>query len=387
MKSRQRLQILLASTLLLVSSGNLLLSQTKEESRKQDLPHYDQVLKLESSSETSANVEFGDLNGDGNLDVVLAKGRHWPLINRVLLGDGKGGFLESYDLGPESNRTYSSRLTDLDGDGDLDVVVSNDRPDQNLVYLNDGIGGFKIGSTFGNANWPTRNVNVADINGDGRPDIVVANRYGKSGGSNYICINNGNGKFESEDIPFSDYPATTISSADFNKDGMMDLSVPHRNGGQSYVFIQSKKKPLAFDKIPFGPKNATIRMSQACDLDNDGNMDIVTIDTRNGVIIYYQTGDGSFITSNRLGDPSINPYALYVADLNQDGSVDIIVGNVKSQSVVQFNHGDGKSFTPVTFGDGEGNVYGFAIGDLNKDGRLDIAAARSGATNVVYLAD
>jgi hypothetical protein len=84
----------------------------------------------------------------------------------------------------------------LDGDGDLDVVVSNDRPDQNLVYL-----------------------------------------YDRIGGPNYICINNGNGKFESEDIPFSDYPATTISSADFNKDGLMDLSVPHRNGGQSYVFI------------------------------------------------------------------------------------------------------------------------------------------------------
>lgn len=371
---------------MLATSANSLSSQTNENPGKPDLPQYDQVVTLETTSETSANVEFGDLNGDGNLDIILAKGRHWPLINRVLLGDGKGSFLKSYDLGPESNRTYSSRLIDLDGDSDLDVVVSNDRPDQNLVYLNDGSGSFKMTSAFGNDNWPTRNVNVADLNGDGLPDIVVANRYGSSGGFNYICVNNGNGKFDSECIPFSDYPATTIAPADFNNDGLMDLSVPHRNGGQSYVFIQNKKTPLTFEKIPFGPKNATIRMSQACDLDNDGNMDIVTIDTQSGVIIYYQTTSGSFIPGNRLGDLSISPYALTVADLNLDGSVDIIVGNVKAQSVVQFNNGTGKSFTPVNFGDNEGNVYGFAIGDLNKDGRLDIAAARSGAPNVVYLA-
>ena len=386
MKRKQHLKVLKISALLFASSANILPSQAKETPEYLDLPQYDQVVKLETTSETSANVEFGDLNADGNLDIILAKGRHWPLINRVLLGDGKGGFYKSYDLGPESNRTYSSRLIDLDGDEDLDVVVSNDRPDQNLVYLNDGLGGFKMASTFGNTKWPTRNVNVADLNGDGLPDIVVANRYGSSGGSNYICINMGNGKFDSECIPFSHYPATTIAPADFNNDGLMDLSVPHRNGGQSYVFIQNKKKQLTFKKIPFGPKNATIRMSQAWDLDNDGIMDIVTIDTQMGVIAYYQTTSGSFIPGNRLGEPSINPYALTLADLNQDGSVDIIVGNVKAQSVVQFNSGTGKSFTPVNFGDGEGNVYGFAIGDLNKDGRLDIAAARSGAPNVVYLA-
>jgi hypothetical protein len=42
---------------------------------------------LESVSETTANASIGDLNGDGNLDIVLAKGRHWPLADVVLFGD------------------------------------------------------------------------------------------------------------------------------------------------------------------------------------------------------------------------------------------------------------------------------------------------------------
>lgn len=46
----------------------------------------------ETVSETSANASIGDLNGDGYLDVVLAKGRHWPVPSRILFGDGKGNF-------------------------------------------------------------------------------------------------------------------------------------------------------------------------------------------------------------------------------------------------------------------------------------------------------
>src|SRR5204863_362298 len=83
---------------------------------------------------------------------------------RVLLGDGKGGIATAYDLGTASDRSYSGRLVDLDGDGDLDVVISNDAPDPKLVYLNDGKGHFHVGSSYGNPKWSTRNATVADVN-------------------------------------------------------------------------------------------------------------------------------------------------------------------------------------------------------------------------------
>lgn len=59
-------------------------------------------------------------------------------------------------------------LADIDGDGDLDVVVGNDEPDPKRVYANDGKGNFRLLSTFGRPEWPTRNATVADVNGDGR---------------------------------------------------------------------------------------------------------------------------------------------------------------------------------------------------------------------------
>jgi len=73
--------------------------------------HFTAAVNLEESSETSANVSMGDLDGDGDLDLVLAKGRHWPLVDRVLLNDGRGTFLTT-NLGPTPDHTHSALLAD-----------------------------------------------------------------------------------------------------------------------------------------------------------------------------------------------------------------------------------------------------------------------------------
>ena len=145
---------------------------------------FTQAVLLEQPSETSANASIGDLDGDGDLDIVLAKGRHWPLHDRVLLNNGKGEFTTARNLGETPDRTYSALLADLDGDGDLDVIVSNDNPDKKLVYFNDGKANFHVAGTWGDPKWNTRNAAVADLNGDGKPDLIAANR----GGASYVCL-------------------------------------------------------------------------------------------------------------------------------------------------------------------------------------------------------
>ena len=348
-------------------------------------PRFDRVRLLESTSETSANVSIGDLDGDGRLDLVLAKGRHWPLVDRVLLGDGAGGFAAPYDLGTTSDRSYSGRLADMDRDGDLDVVISNDSPDPKLVYVNDGKGKFTVGSTYGRAEWGTRNATVADVDGDTYPDIVVANRGDRT--ANFICFNKGNGRFDAGCVEFSRESATTITAADFDRDGSVDLAVPHRDGGQSRVYLAGPRGRFSSAKtVPFGPPNAAIRVAEASDLDGDGMLDIVAVDERVGTSIYFGQRDGRFSTRVAVSGPTPTPYALAVADVNGDGKADIIVGHIEGPSAVHFNDGSGRRFHTAQFGDNKGTVYGFATGDLDRDGLVDIAVARSEAPNVVYFA-
>ena len=341
---------------------------------------FDRVLPLEETSDTSANVSFGDVNGDGSLDVMLAKGRHWPLIDQVLLNDGKGRF-RAEPLGTP-DRTYAGILVDIDGDRDLDVVISNDEPDSKRVYLNDGRGHFTPGSTFGKPAWPTRNISVADLNGDARPDIIVANRTGDDSGFNYVCLNHGGGTFDADCTRLTRESTTTITPADFDRDGRIDLAVPHREGGQSYIYFNDGKANFA-RRVPFGPATASIRVSAAADVNGDGLLDLAVVDERTGPAIYMQKKDGTF--GERLVlERTATPYALTVADVNRDGKVDVIVGNVEAPSVVYFNT-NGREFQPVKFGDNKGTAYGIAVGDVDKDGVMDIAVARSEAPNVLYF--
>lgn len=360
------------------------------------LRSFDRVQLLEQKGGTSAGVSVGDLNGDGLPDIVLGKGRHWPLFNRVLLTDGHGGFVAS-NLGTAPDRTYSAALADVDGDGHLDIVVSNDSPDRKLVYRNDGKGHFTEYGTFGDPRWSTRYITLADLNGDGYPDIVVANRgdypdlvNGKPGTGrevpqqSYICLNDGKGRFPTcQPLPHSQ-SATSIAVADFDGDGALDLFVPHRDGGQSYVLWNDGKGDFsAATKV--GPARAWIRIGVAGDLDGDGRPDLAIIDERlGGAFIIHNRGGRRFGTPVRLPGPERHPYALAIADLNRDKRPDVVVGWVEQPGSVYFNAGAGR-FHEVRWNDGKGTVYGMAFADFDGDGWPDIVAARTDAPNAIWF--
>lgn len=352
-------------------------------------------LLLEQKSETSAGVSVGDLNGDGLPDIVLAKGRHWPLFSRVLLNDGKGGFIAS-NLGTAPGRTYSAALADIDRDGDLDIIVSNDKPDRKLVYRNDGKGHFTESGTFGRSNWPTRYVTLADLNGDGYPDIVVANRGdypdlvdGKPAQGrkiptpSFVCLNDGKGRFpDCEKLPTES--ATSIVAADLDGDGSPDLFVPHRDGGQSIILWNDGKGHFT-TSTKVGPAAAWIRMAAAGDFDGDGRLDLAFIDEqKRAAYVMYNKGGRRFGEPERLPGLSRHPYALAVTDLNRDGRPDIVVGYVEAPGSVYFNTGP-HSFHEVRWNDGKGTVYGLAFADFNGDGWPDIVAARSDAPNAIWF--
>jgi len=62
----------------------------------------------------------GDIDNDGDIDVVIANGRHWPGQNRIFFNNGSGKFSVSKPLGIERATSYSTELADFDNDGDLD---------------------------------------------------------------------------------------------------------------------------------------------------------------------------------------------------------------------------------------------------------------------------
>lgn len=367
-----------AGAMVLVLPGLLLAAPSESAQQIRAVP-------LEDTAETSANASLGDLDGDGDLDIVLAKGRHWPLADFVLLNDGAGGFNERHALDASPDRTYTAALADLDGDGDLDLVVGNDRPDDKRIYFNDGAASFTLAGTFGDPSWPTRNVTVADLNGDSRPEIVVANRGGPENRSaNYVCVNDGSGAFPGCRV-LSRNSATTIGAGDLTGDGFRDLFVPHRDGGQSYLYVNDGRGGFS-ETHAVGPPESATRAVTFGDLNGDGRLDIVLGDQLGGGVWLYPGRDGiTFEARRQIADPADNAYSLALADLDGDGDLDVVVGNRGAPGAILTNDGSGTSFTRTPFGDAEGAMYGLAIGDVNGDGVPDIVAGRSDAPNTLYL--
>ena len=146
-------------------------------------------LIFDEEDSRTADVALADLDGDGDLDVAAANGRHWPQQDWIFFNEGGGRLLEAAPLGARRSASYTIRLGDLDRDGDIDAVVVRDLlPAQ--VFLNDGSGAFSHSGDIQDSAAPARSGTLADLNGDGMLDLVIATRrkpdrihFGMGGGS------------------------------------------------------------------------------------------------------------------------------------------------------------------------------------------------------------
>ena len=190
-------------------------------------------------------LAVGDVNGDGLPDIVIGNSgeERWNKLrasgqNFLWLNDPNqpGTVIDATatNLPAYEDDTQDIALADLDGDGDLDMVVANESP-PNRVLMNDGKGHFREAPKALQllTSLETREVHVFDANGDKRPDILFLNltsnnkKWDKDPQAR-LLINKGRGKFRDETK--ARLPANRFSSwggmvMDFNHDGHPDLIV------------------------------------------------------------------------------------------------------------------------------------------------------------------
>lgn len=323
-----------------------------------DLPTFE-IVPLETVSETSSNASIGDLNGDGCPDIVLVKGRHWPLQSAIFFGDCKGHFSPGPRVPTRAMKSYSGSLADMTKSGHLDLVLSNDSPDAKVILVNDGHGNFSVGGTYGESRWPTRNAAVGDLNGDGYPDIVVANRMLTS----YACFNDGRLHFTCRSLEDS-RSAATVAIGDVAGNGRNDIIYACRDSCQSLIYFNDGTGNFS-RREPWGPPNSSTRALAVADFNGDGHLDIAACHEQLGCFVYLNDGKGHFGTGIPFETHGALPYSMTTGDLLRRHRADIIVGYVQAPGIIYFNDGSGKKFEPMPFGDGKGAIYGMAVGDLN----------------------
>ncbi len=335
------------------------------------------------------DAEFGDLDNDGDLDLVcVANGQSYFYLN-----DGSGNFTSSPLGTPDGSQ--ACELADIDNDGDLDIIVANARwnttsgqyPGQSLIYLNNGSAGFSSTINLGLTGQFALDIAVGDLDGDGDTDIVIA-KGGVQVEPNDIYINNGGGNFSRKAVlVVAGYTAEfgdntwAVRLADADNDGDLDLFTGNFdfNPTQSYLFLNNGSGDFDYlsNSVPVGSPGIALGMEVA-DFNGDGRVDVAfghlgqpAMGTSDRVSVYYNSG-GTTYSSPQVMNASGFPYGVEAADVDGDGDLDLAIGLEGGQCYVLVNSGTNFSST-LALGNGSTQAHNLAFGDVDGDGDLDCA--------------
>ena len=340
-------------------------------------------------------VVAGDLNGDGNPDLVavgyVPAGSSAKPAMTVLLGKSDGTFTIGQTYPLPDILADSAVIEDFNGDGKLDVVVptrgENGASGAGTLLFFPGNGDGTLGTaktqTLTNA---AESLISGDFNGDGKKDLVS--------GTGVIFLGNGDGTFTLQSTPaFSGIVTNSnataqLAAGDFNKDGKLDLAAG--SGNSIYIFFGNGDGTFKTGPVYAGIGNQGYLT--ATDLDGDGNLDLFSGDAENGIFggdeftpnegyALLGRGDGTFTGAPQVTNQVFNS----LEDLNGDGKLDFIgiaVGNIPDTTKPIFSsfygHGDGTFQQAGTSLDATTYTYqgtqftivavdSFATADLNGD--------------------
>jgi len=280
------------------------------------------------------SLVLGDVDGDGDLDFATANGLSTASNGTVSirLNNGNGTFSAGQEIinGVRFNG-YGNGLTlnDMDGDGDLDVVTSYPLDQYSAtgvtaVRLNNGDGTFSGGAELVTTSPFPRDIAVGDADGDGDLDLFTANNVNVS-----VRLNNGLGTFTGNQQVAVGNDPIELALGDLDGNGTLDLVTANSSNSLS---IRLNTGGIFGGTLNLGltspPSGVTLG-----DLDGDSDLDLVVVrKDANGADVYLNNGTGSFTASQSVG-VGLAPYAVTLGDLDGDGTLDLLTANYNSQTV------------------------------------------------------
>ncbi|MFN7972181.1 MAG: FG-GAP-like repeat-containing protein [Acidobacteriota bacterium] len=338
---------------------------------------FDPVVKVAAGNGPSA-VHLADVNGDGLLDVVASNDLGATVTITESATDGTFGIAPlSVSTGGAS--TAAVAAGDLDGAGGLDVVACNQ--DDVGVLLGTSLGSFGTFASFPNLSSGIA-VETGDVDGDADVDVVATDSS-----TLVIFKNDGTGVLaRSTGSPTTGSAARGLCLADLDGDGDLDAVVVNPSGSDTSIWRNSGTG--IFTRDPDLASAQPTRDAAVIDLDGDADLDIVVglrPPTGNSSVEgFLQDASGTFASAGTSTAGGVNLSAIAAGDFDGDGKADVAVALEATGSMAYaLGAGDGTFGTPVVSSIGSGSAPSdLAAADIDADGDVDVVTANHGSDNV-----
>ena len=328
--------------------------------------------EINSSIDRPGDAKCYDLDGDGDLDILVASEDDNKISWYANNGEGKFGVQRIITtIAFDANIALSS---DLDGDGDLDVFSTSTVGDKISWFANDGSGVFGLEQIITTDVDGLSGLFPTDVDGDGDVDLISS-----SLGDDEIAWfeNDGDGNFGVKQV-ISTLPngASTVISADLNEDGFMDV-----------IYTSFSDNTISWFENDglgmFGPEEVIssdllgVSDVTTADIDNDGDEDIVSGSGFSEKLVWFENdGTGEFGLEQIITDAFSGLSDLVIEDVDNDMDLDVIAASPGEDKVAWFANDGGGTFEAeqvVTLS--ADAVRSVATGDLDGDSDPDIVSA------------
>lgn len=289
-----------------------------------------------------SSAAFADVDLDGDEDVLITgqKDRSDEWISKLYANDGAVNFTEINRNSFNDVVRGSVAFSDVDSDGDPDVLITGynySRTRISKMFINDGEGNFTEMKDTPFEGVSRGSVAFSDVDGDGDEDVLITGQHYLETGSSRLYINDGEGNFsEMTGTPFESVLESSVAFSDVDNDGDQDVLITGQSNSDKHISKLYTNDGFGnFTKTSRTPFEQVARSSVAfSDVDGDGDEDVLITGQNNSKEriskLYTNDGTGNFTEMTGTPFPGVRFSSVAFSDLDNDGDQDILISGQNS---------------------------------------------------------